>query len=42
MLKTKLNLLVYGSESPQFKEKQKRILQNFGQMAFFNILFAAF
>ena len=38
----KVNLLVYGDYQPYFKQKQKIILQNFGQLAFFDLLFSAF
>ena len=32
-----VNLLVYGPDQPYFKQKK-----NFGQLAFFNLLFSAF
>ena len=38
----KVNLLVDGDYRPYFKQKQKIILQNFGQLAFFDLLFSAF
>ena len=36
-----VNLFVYGPEQGQ-KVKKKIILQNFGRLAFFNLLFPAF
>ena len=37
-----INLLVYGSDQPYFKPKKKITLQNFDQLAFFNLLFSIF
>ena len=38
-----VNLLVYGPDRPYFKQKQKKILKHFGQLAcFFTLLFSAF
>ena len=34
-----VNLLVYGPDRPYFKQKQKIMLQNFGQLAFFLIYY---
>ena len=34
-----VNLMVYGPGQPYFKPKQKIILQNFGQLAFYFLLF---